>query len=55
MAWGNIEQLNYHRHLFELAVRADPGYARAYAGLADCDAYRWVQGDLDLSLISLEG
>ena len=53
MAWGNIEQLKLARHLYELAARADPGYARAYAGLADCDAYSWVQGDLDLSFDQL--
>ena len=35
--------------MFAKAVAIDPGYARAYAGIADCDAFLWVHGDLDIS------
>ncbi|MEA2782834.1 MAG: adenylate cyclase, partial [Rhodospirillaceae bacterium] len=48
-SWGTKEFLRSARQLFTKAVMADPGYARAYAGLADCDAFLWVNGDLDVS------
>jgi adenylate cyclase len=35
--------------LFVEATEIDPGYARAYAGVADCDAFLWVNGDSDIS------
>src|SRR5262249_46133166 len=37
------------RELFSKAVEIDPSYARAYAGIASCDAFLWVGGDLDIS------
>src|SRR5262249_61611050 len=46
---SNKEYLRTARRLFAKAARLDPGYARAYAGLADCDAFAWVNGDLDVS------
>jgi adenylate cyclase len=49
VSWSNREYLRTARHLFAKAARLDPGYARAYAGLADCDAFAWVNGDLDVS------
>lgn len=47
--WGDKETLRAARSLFSKAVDVDPGYARAYAGIADCDAYLWSAGDLDVS------
>jgi adenylate cyclase len=49
VSWSNKEYLRSARKLFTKAVKADPGYARAYAGIADCDAFLWVNGDLDVS------
>ncbi len=33
------------RHLFAKAIEADPLYARAYAGVADCDSYLLLAND----------
>ncbi|MGN7736361.1 tetratricopeptide repeat protein [Hyphomicrobiales bacterium] len=33
------------RHLFAKAIELDPHYARAYAGLADCDSYLLLAND----------
>jgi adenylate cyclase len=41
--------LKLARNIFERAVEMDPEYAKAYAGIADCDAFLWVCGDLDVS------
>jgi adenylate cyclase len=41
--------LRIARQLFIEATEIDPGYARAYAGIADCDAFMWVFGDSDIS------
>jgi adenylate cyclase len=49
VSWSNKEYLRTARRLFGKAVKLDPGYARAYAGIADCDAFAWVSGDLDVS------
>jgi adenylate cyclase len=49
VSWSNKEYLRTARRLFAKAVRLDPGYARAYAGMADCDAFAWASGDLDAS------
>jgi adenylate cyclase len=49
VSWGTREYLSAARRLFAKAVKTDPGYARAYAGIADCDAFLWVNGDLDVS------
>jgi adenylate cyclase len=46
LSWGNTPELWSARKLFAEAVAIDPGYARAYAGIADCDAFLWVHGDL---------
>jgi serine/threonine protein kinase/Tfp pilus assembly protein PilF len=35
------------RQMFARAIEIDPGFARAYAGLADCLAYVYEQGDPD--------
>jgi adenylate cyclase len=35
--------------LFAGATQVDPGYARAYAGMADCEAKLWFLGDPDVS------
>jgi adenylate cyclase len=49
VSWSNKEYLRIARRLFAKAIRLDPGYARAYAGIADCDAFAWASGDLDVS------
>jgi adenylate cyclase len=49
VSWGTKEYLRAARALFSEAVKIDPGYARAYVGMADCDAFLWVNGDLDVS------
>ena len=49
VSWGTKEYLRAARRLFAKALKADPGYARAYVGIADCDAFLWVNGDLDVS------
>lgn len=49
LSWGNILELRSARRLFAKAASIDPGYARAYAGIADCDAYLWMHGGLDTS------
>ena len=48
-SWGTKEFLRSARRLFAKAVKTDPTYARAYVGMADCDAFLWVGGDLDVS------
>ncbi len=47
--WSNRPMLRSARKMFERAAELDPGYAKAYAGIADCDAFSWVCGDLDAS------
>ena len=49
LGWGNAERIRAARSMFEQATLLDPGYARAYAGIADCDAFLWVLGDLEIS------
>jgi adenylate cyclase len=48
-SWGSKPTVRTARELFAKAVEVDPGYAKAYAGIATCDAFLWVQGDLDIS------
>src|SRR4051812_5300050 len=48
-AGGNSQRIRTARSLFVKATEIDSKYARAYAGIADCDAYLWVNGDLDIS------
>jgi adenylate cyclase len=50
LRWGNRAALKSARKMFERASEIDPGYARAYAGIADCDAGLWMAGDLDVSI-----
>jgi adenylate cyclase len=47
--WSDSAILGSARKLFERAVEVDPGYAKAYAGIADCDAFAWISGKLDVS------
>ncbi|HEY2889346.1 MAG TPA: winged helix-turn-helix domain-containing protein [Dongiaceae bacterium] len=42
--WGR-RALDVARQKFAKAVAIDPGYARAYAGLANCDSYLLAMGD----------
>src|SRR5262245_45870668 len=49
VTWSNKEYLRNARRLFAKAVKIDPGYARAYGGIADCAAFAWVSGDLDVA------
>ena len=49
VSWSNKETLRAARKLLVKAIRIDPGYARAYAAIADSDAFLWVNGDLDVS------
>jgi len=48
-SWSSKATLRAARKIFERAAELDPGYAKAYAGIADCDAFSWVCGDLDAS------
>ena len=48
-SWGNRASVQSARQMFANAAEIDPGYARAHAGIATCDAFLWVQGDLDVS------
>jgi adenylate cyclase len=43
-------QSNYHmaKHMFAKAIELDPDYARAYAGLADCDAFLYMDYSEDV-------
>ncbi len=41
--WGK-HALEAARQLFTQATECDPGYARAYAGLVNCDSYRFLLG-----------
>jgi adenylate cyclase len=43
---GNeVRSLKIARQLFARAIEIDPGYARAYAGLADCDSFLLLAND----------
>jgi adenylate cyclase len=44
--WGSTSTMRAARELFAKAVEVDPTYARAYVGLADCDAFLWINGGL---------
>src|SRR5262249_55754110 len=46
--WGKAT-MHEARDLFSKAAEIDSGYAKAYAGIAGCDAFLWVSGDLDIS------
>ena len=47
--WSNKAMLRSARRLFERATEIDGEYAEAFAGMADCDAFLWIAGDLDVS------
>jgi adenylate cyclase len=47
--WSNRAMVKSARNIFERAAEMDPEYAKAYAGIADCDTLLWVCGDLDVS------
>jgi adenylate cyclase len=38
------------RHMFTKAVELDPNYARAYAGIADCDSYLCLHYSVDVGI-----
>src|SRR5215472_8773938 len=48
-SWGDRSVKRSVRQMFARAAAIDPGYARAYAGLADCDALLWRIGEIDVS------
>jgi adenylate cyclase len=47
--WGNKDLLQAARQAFVKAVEVDAGYARAYAGIAECDASLWIVSEIDVS------
>jgi len=47
--FGDKRSLKEARGLFTKATQIDPGYARAYAGVAECDALLWIIGATDIS------
>jgi TolB-like protein/DNA-binding SARP family transcriptional activator/Tfp pilus assembly protein PilF len=47
--FGDKRSLKEARGLFTRAAEIDPGYARAYAGIAECDALLWIIGATDIS------
>jgi adenylate cyclase len=49
LGWSDKRAIRSSKQLFAQAAEIDPGYARAYAGIADCDAFLWVNGDVDIS------
>src|SRR5262249_10895199 len=48
-SFGSKPTMKAARELFSKAAEIDSGYAKAYAGIAACDAFLWVEGDLDIS------
>jgi len=47
--FGDKHSLREARGMFSKAIEIDPGYARAYAGIAECDALLWMSGGSDIS------
>jgi adenylate cyclase len=47
--FGDKHSLRAAREMFSKAIEIDPGYARAYAGIAECDALLWMSGGTDIS------
>ena len=47
--FGDKRSLREAREVFFKAIEIDPGYARAYAGIAECDALLWMSGGIDIS------
>jgi adenylate cyclase len=52
--WGSKPSMKAARKLFSKAVEIDPNYAKAYAGIAGCDAFLWVAGDPDTSYEAMQ-
>ena len=52
-SFGSKTTIRAARSLFAKAAEIDPKYAKAYAGIAGCDAFLWVAGDLDISYDSM--
>jgi adenylate cyclase len=52
-SFGSKATMRAARRLFAKAAEIDPKYAKAYAGIAGCDAFLWVAGDLDISYDSM--
>ncbi len=48
-SWGSPSTMRTARELFSKAAEIDPDYAKVYAGIACCDAFIWLAGDLDIS------
>src|SRR5215472_873766 len=48
-SFGSNATLRAARDLFAKAIEIDAGYAKAYAGIADCDALLWANGDPEVS------
>src|SRR5207248_7596017 len=48
-AWGDKALLKSARQMFTKAAEIDPGYARAYAGIAECDSSLWIISEIDVS------
>lgn len=49
LTWTDQAMLSSARKMFERAAQIDPAYAKAYAGIVDCDAFSWISGNLDIS------
>jgi adenylate cyclase len=47
--FGDTHSLRTAREMFLKAIEIDPGYSRAYAGIAECDALLWMSGGTDIS------
>ena len=45
--------LQLARRMFARAAELDPLYARAYAGIADCDSFLYAWNSLDVSLAAI--
>jgi adenylate cyclase len=50
--WGR-RALQVARQMFVRASAVDPGYARAHAGIANCDSYLLCMGDPDVSVADI--
>ncbi|WP_052121699.1 tetratricopeptide repeat protein, partial [Inquilinus limosus] len=48
-SFGNKPALAEAREMFLQAIAIDPGYARAYAGVAACDVLLWLGGSTEIS------
>jgi adenylate cyclase len=51
--WGSKTAMRAARELFSKATGIDPRYAKAYAGIAGCDAFLWVGGEPNISYESI--